>query len=99
MSDSAIVKQVTSQLAGMRLDAALAELFPDYSRSRVQQWIHDGQVRLDGCRAELNLPVMAVEEGAAAGASTTHGALARNARSLLIIRPQSGAGGCAPRPR
>jgi 23S rRNA pseudouridine1911/1915/1917 synthase len=48
MSDSAIVKQVTSQLAGMRLDAALAELFPDYSRSRVQQWIHDGQVRLDG---------------------------------------------------
>jgi uncharacterized NAD-dependent epimerase/dehydratase family protein len=39
----------------------------------VAQWRPDwclGQVRLDGCRAELDLPVMAVEEGAAAGAGT-----------------------------
>jgi 23S rRNA pseudouridine1911/1915/1917 synthase len=48
MSESAIIKQVPAQLAGMRLDAALAELFPDYSRGRVQQWIRDGNVRLDG---------------------------------------------------
>jgi len=46
--DKAIIKQVTEQFAGQRLDAALASMFPDYSRSRLQQWIRDGQVLLDG---------------------------------------------------
>lgn len=32
----------------MRLDAALARLCPQYSRSRLQRWIRQGQVRLDG---------------------------------------------------
>jgi 23S rRNA pseudouridine1911/1915/1917 synthase len=31
-------------LSGCRLDKALAELFPDYSRARLQQWIRDGHV-------------------------------------------------------
>ena len=48
MSDTPIIKQVTEQFAGQRLDAALASMFPDYSRSRLQQWIRDGQVLLDG---------------------------------------------------
>jgi 23S rRNA pseudouridine1911/1915/1917 synthase len=34
--------------AGLRLDQALARLFPEVSRSRVQQWIHDERVRVDG---------------------------------------------------
>jgi len=38
---------IPGHLNGRRLDQALAELVPDYSRSRLQQWIHDGQVRLD----------------------------------------------------
>jgi 23S rRNA pseudouridine1911/1915/1917 synthase len=50
--DKAIVKQVTEQFAGQRLDAALASMFPDYSRSRLQQWIRDGQVLLDGAIAK-----------------------------------------------
>ena len=33
---------------GMRLDQALAELFPDFSRSRLQSWIKSGSVRIDG---------------------------------------------------
>lgn len=33
---------------GMRLDQALADLFPDYSRSRIKEWILAGQVTLDG---------------------------------------------------
>jgi 23S rRNA pseudouridine1911/1915/1917 synthase len=33
---------------GRRLDQVLAELVRDYSRSRLQQWIRSGQVRLDG---------------------------------------------------
>jgi len=35
------------EMKGYRLDKALADLFPDYSRSRLQQWIIDGQVRVD----------------------------------------------------
>lgn len=38
--------------AGMRLDQALARLFPDYSRSNLKAWIDAGQVRLNAgpCR-------------------------------------------------
>jgi 23S rRNA pseudouridine1911/1915/1917 synthase len=34
--------------AGLRLDQALAELFPEFSRSRLQSWIKAGEVTLDG---------------------------------------------------
>jgi len=40
--------RVPADAAGQRLDQVLAELFPDYSRSRLQQWIRDGGVRVDG---------------------------------------------------
>jgi len=33
--------------AGMRLDQALAQLWPEHSRSRLQQWIEAGHVRVD----------------------------------------------------
>lgn len=36
------------ELAGQRLDQVLAVLFNDYSRSRLQQWIRDGKVLVDG---------------------------------------------------
>nr|WP_294863766.1 23S rRNA pseudouridine(1911/1915/1917) synthase RluD [uncultured Pseudogulbenkiania sp.] len=39
---------VPLSLAGERLDAALAKLLPDYSRSRLTQWVKDGHVLLDG---------------------------------------------------
>ncbi|MDM8559377.1 23S rRNA pseudouridine(1911/1915/1917) synthase RluD [Candidatus Parabeggiatoa sp. HSG14] len=35
------------EMAGYRLDKALAELFPSYSRARLQQWIRDGHVLVD----------------------------------------------------
>src|SRR5262249_41705039 len=35
-------------LAGLRLDQALAHLFPEYSRSRLQDWISGGYVSVDG---------------------------------------------------
>lgn len=34
--------------AGRRLDQVLAELFPEYSRSRLQQWVREGRARVDG---------------------------------------------------
>lgn len=39
--------EVPESLFGKRLDQALAEMFPDYSRSRIKDWILQGQVRLD----------------------------------------------------
>jgi 23S rRNA pseudouridine1911/1915/1917 synthase len=39
---------IPESCAGLRLDQALAELFPDYSRSRLQNWIKAGEVTLDG---------------------------------------------------
>lgn len=38
---------ISSELAGLRLDQALAKLFPDYSRSQHQLWIQAGAVTLN----------------------------------------------------
>jgi 23S rRNA pseudouridine1911/1915/1917 synthase len=48
----AITRQIPLSLAGCRLDQALAQLLPEHSRSRIQSWIRDGRVTLDGasCR-------------------------------------------------
>ena len=40
--------QVPDELAGQRLDQALARMFPDYSRSRLKAWLLDGSVLVDG---------------------------------------------------
>jgi 23S rRNA pseudouridine1911/1915/1917 synthase len=37
-------------LAGLRLDQALARMFPQYSRSRLQAWLAAGHIRVDGDR-------------------------------------------------
>ena len=39
---------VPDSLAGKRLDQALAELFPGYSRTRLKEWILAGLIHLDG---------------------------------------------------
>lgn len=39
---------VPEELAGQRLDVVLARMYPDYSRSRLQQWIQAGWVTVDG---------------------------------------------------
>ena len=40
--------QVSDQQAGQRLDQVAAELFPDFSRSRLQTWIKNGELTVDG---------------------------------------------------
>jgi len=37
--------------AGRRLDAVLVELFPEFSRSRLAEWIKSGAARVDGVQA------------------------------------------------
>lgn len=39
--------RIPTELAGQRFDQALARLFPEYSRSRLTQWIKDGHALLD----------------------------------------------------
>jgi 23S rRNA pseudouridine1911/1915/1917 synthase len=39
---------VSPTCVGRRFDQVAAELFADYSRSRLQQWIKRGQLVIDG---------------------------------------------------
>jgi 23S rRNA pseudouridine1911/1915/1917 synthase len=48
---------VPDQASGRRFDAVLAELFPEYSRSRLAEWIKSGDVLLDGRQARPRDPV------------------------------------------
>jgi len=43
---------VPAECAGWRLDATLAKLFAEHSRSRLQAWLKDGLIRVDGSAAE-----------------------------------------------
>jgi 23S rRNA pseudouridine1911/1915/1917 synthase len=42
--------QIPDEMAGQRLDQALAGMFPDYSRSRLKAWLLDGSVLVDGAQ-------------------------------------------------
>ncbi len=65
---------IEEDLAGQRLDKALALLMPEQSRARLQGWIRDGHVRLDGvvqppkarveagCRIEVEPPAAPQDE-------------------------------------
>ena len=40
--------ELPPEFAGRRLDQALAQLLPQYSRTRIQRWIEEGAVRING---------------------------------------------------
>ena len=54
-------EQVPEELAGQRLDLALARMFPDYSRSRLKAWLLDGAVLVDGVPRRPRDPVQGGE--------------------------------------
>jgi 23S rRNA pseudouridine1911/1915/1917 synthase len=43
--------QVPGACAGLRLDQALVAIFPEFSRSRLQRWIREGCVQVEGVNA------------------------------------------------
>ena len=70
-----LTTEIPASLNGKRLDQAIAELFPDYSRSRLKGWIEEGRVVLDG------KPCSVPREKVLAGMSVTvHGELAEEQR-------------------
>ncbi|MDR1662410.1 MAG: 23S rRNA pseudouridine(1911/1915/1917) synthase RluD [Azoarcus sp.] len=48
---------IPSDYAGWRLDRALARIFPEYSRSRLQSWLREGRIRIEGRAADARAKV------------------------------------------
>jgi 23S rRNA pseudouridine1911/1915/1917 synthase len=53
---------VPREMGGLRLDQALARLFHQYSRSRLQDWLRAGHIKVDGRAAAARMPVTGGEE-------------------------------------
>jgi 23S rRNA pseudouridine1911/1915/1917 synthase len=47
--------RIASELAGLRLDQALARLMPEHSRSRIRAWIDAGGVTIADAPAAANI--------------------------------------------
>lgn len=62
MSEAPIVRILTEEFSGKRLDVVLAALFPEYSRSRLKLWIDQGQVLINGNIAKPKNKVIGNEE-------------------------------------
>jgi len=62
MADERIIASIPGELAGMRLDAALAQVFGAYSRSQLSQWLKEGALTVDGGPSRASSPVRGGEE-------------------------------------
>jgi len=49
---ASVARRVPETLAGSRLDKALAQMFPEHSRNRLQKWLREGLVSLDSHAAK-----------------------------------------------
>ncbi len=54
--------RVPADMGGMRFDQAASGLFPEFSRARLQAWIRDGQLTLDGRQAKPKDRLLGGEE-------------------------------------
>ncbi len=61
MPDDLFTTKLEFDHRGQRLDQVLAKLLPDYSRSRLQQWIKDGFVKVDGTTPKIKYKVKGQE--------------------------------------
>lgn len=57
MTSEEQIKAVPEELAGLRLDQALARMFPEYSRSRLKEWLVAGNISIDGATKRPRDPV------------------------------------------
>lgn len=61
MNADPTIRTIPAELAGQRLDQALAKLFPEYSRSRLKAWLLDGAIVVDGGSPRPRDPVQGGE--------------------------------------
>jgi 23S rRNA pseudouridine1911/1915/1917 synthase len=61
MNSNTQVRTIPPELAGQRLDQALARMFPEYSRSRLKAWLLDGALLVDGGSPRPRDPVIGGE--------------------------------------
>lgn len=63
MSDRiSLQAEVPAELGQKRFDQVAAQLFPDFSRSRLQAWIRDGQLLVDGQQIKPNTKLVGGEQ-------------------------------------
>ena len=61
MNADPTIKTIPDELAGQRLDQALARMFPQYSRSRLKRWLLAGAITVDGDHPRPRDPVLGGE--------------------------------------
>jgi len=91
---------VPAAFGGLRLDQALARLFPQYSRNRLQAWLKAGHIRVDGAAGAAKQPVLGGEhvdlapplppEGGAPQAQPMPLSIVHEDRDLIVIDKPAG---------
>jgi 23S rRNA pseudouridine1911/1915/1917 synthase len=80
-----VERAIPAELAGLRLDQALARLFPEHSRSRLQAWVRAGKVTVDAGRADVKRKVWGGERVALSPAAPPADACAPQAIGLHVV--------------
>jgi 23S rRNA pseudouridine1911/1915/1917 synthase len=82
--------KLTPEFCGVRLDKALSQLLPQYSRSRLQQWMEAGWVHVDGEPGRAKTLVLGDETVLVEPqAAPQEGAYSAEAMSLAIVHEDS----------
>ncbi|HMV63377.1 MAG TPA: 23S rRNA pseudouridine(1911/1915/1917) synthase RluD [Rhodocyclaceae bacterium] len=74
---------VPADCAGLRADQALARLFPEHSRSRLQAWLKSGRIRIDGASPDAKCKVWGGET-VEVSAEPTEESLAQQAEDIPL---------------
>jgi 23S rRNA pseudouridine1911/1915/1917 synthase len=61
-TESPILLEIPVSMSGFRIDKALSDLLPEHSRSAIQEWIGNGQVRIRGSNVKQKQKVAAGEQ-------------------------------------
>jgi 23S rRNA pseudouridine1911/1915/1917 synthase len=77
------------EMAGRRLDQSLAQLLPQYSRTRIQRWIEDGSVRVNGLTARARDVVVGGETASIEAHLPAETAMAAQKMPLDIVHEDS----------
>ena len=86
MNADPTIRIIPVELAGQRLDRALAKLFPEFSRSRLKAWLLDGAIRVDGDSPRPRDPVQGGET-VALSAEPEAGTTAEENNTVLMEGP------------